>query len=72
MKTCRWCGKEGDWPEVCMSTRDMEDKAHDPVCDAALMNCGGGERVQNQIRSQKQKAGLASSIHQPGFPRTTN
>ena len=43
MRTCRWCGRSGDWPQICMSTRDMEER-DDPICDAELMRCGGGER----------------------------
>lgn len=47
MRVCRWCGKEGDWPAVCMSTRDMEDKT-DPRCRAELLKAGGGEYTVNQ------------------------
>lgn len=54
MRTCRWCGKRGDWPDVCMSTRDMEDKPHDHRCRQALMDCGGGEYTINQIAAQSQ------------------
>jgi len=48
MRSCRWCGKEGDWPSVCMSTHDMEDKPNDPRCLRALLEAGGGERTANQ------------------------
>lgn len=51
MRTCRWCGRSGDWPQVCMSTRDMEER-DDPICDAELMKCGGGERSSNQRRAE--------------------
>lgn len=54
MRICRWCGKEGDWPEVCMSTRDMELKC-DPRCWQALMDCGGGEYTNNQLAAARQK-----------------
>ena len=56
MQTCRWCGKEGDWPAVCMSTRDMEDKS-DPICRDALMRSGGGEYAVNRVESFNQKIG---------------
>lgn len=48
---CRWCGREGAWPEICMSTRDMEEKPHDKTCDAALMKTGGGEYSTNRARA---------------------
>jgi hypothetical protein len=51
MRTCRWCGRSGDWPRICMSTRDMEAKAYDPICDDTLLRLGGGERVENQLRA---------------------
>jgi hypothetical protein len=54
MRVCKWCGKEGDWPEVCMSTRDMEEKPNDARCDAELLRLGGGERVENQSRARAQ------------------
>jgi len=54
VRICRWCGKEGDWPEVCMSTRDMEHKC-DPRCRQALMDCGGGEYTNNQLAAARQK-----------------
>lgn len=53
MRTCHWCGKTADWPSVCMSTRDMEEKPHDPICDAMLLKSGGGERSVNQQRAAK-------------------
>lgn len=52
MRKCRWCGREGDWPEVCMSTRDMEEKTYDPRCDAELLKLGGGEKIVNQRRAR--------------------
>jgi len=52
MRTCRWCGKVGDWPAVCMSTRDMEEKPYDARCWQALMDCGGGERTVNRIAAK--------------------
>jgi len=47
---CRWCGREGYWPRICKSTRDMEDR-RDPVCDAELLKVGGGEYTHSQMRS---------------------
>lgn len=52
MEKCRWCDKTGSWPAICKSTRDMEDKPHDPVCDAMLLRLGGGERIVNQERAR--------------------
>lgn len=54
MAQCRWCGREGDWPSVCLSTRDMEEKPTDPICDAALLRIGGGERSVNRSRADQQ------------------
>lgn len=48
MKKCRFCEKIGDWPQVCMSTRDMEDKPADERCRQALLAAGGGEYSVNQ------------------------
>lgn len=51
MSKCHYCGREGNWPKICMSTRDMEDKPNDPICDAKLLELGGGERNVNQART---------------------
>lgn len=58
MQTCRWCGRSGQWPAICMSTRDMEDKPTDPICDAALLKAGGGERIVNQKRAAEDAEGI--------------
>lgn len=50
MRTCRYCIKQGDWPAICMSTRDMEDK-NDKFCRAQLIKIGGGEYVINQTEA---------------------
>lgn len=49
---CRWCEREGTWPSICLSTRDMEEKPHDPICDGELLKAGGGERSVNQARAR--------------------
>lgn len=52
MERCSWCDRDGEWPSICKSTRDMEDKQqHDPICDAELLKAGGGERSINQARA---------------------
>lgn len=53
MRKCKWCGKEGEWPDVCMSTRDMEDKPHDAICTRALLDTGGGEYTVNRIAAER-------------------
>ena len=55
MHVCRFCGKEGAWPAVCMSTRDMEEKRSDDRCWQALMQCGGGEYSVNQRAASESK-----------------
>lgn len=52
MEKCRWCKRENVRPWPCKSTRDMEERACDPVCDAALLEAGGGEYMHNQIRAE--------------------
>lgn len=52
MRACHWCGRKGSWPEVCMSTRDMEEKPYDKNCDDTLLRLGGGERSVNQERAR--------------------
>ena len=51
MNRCRWCPRVGHWPVVCMSTRDMEDRAidGDVTCYAALAREGGGERGMRYV-----------------------
>lgn len=56
MRKCRWCAREGDWPTICMSTRDMEDRSYDAICDATLLSIGGGERIVNQERATALRA----------------
>jgi hypothetical protein len=56
MNKCRWCGREGSWPEICLSTRDMEEKQGDSVCDDALMKAGGGEYSSNRARASQQES----------------
>lgn len=51
MDQCRWCKREGHWPRICKSTRDMEERSHDPICDAELLKAGGGEYSHNQARA---------------------
>jgi hypothetical protein len=51
MRKCRWCEREGDWPQICMSTRDMQEKTYDRICDEQLLKLGGGERSINQARA---------------------
>lgn len=53
MQTCRWCGRQGDWPRICMSSRDMEDKSNDPICWENLMKIGGGEYTVNRIAASE-------------------
>lgn len=48
---CRWCQREGQWPTICMNTRDMEEKPYDKICDGELLRLGGGERIINQARA---------------------
>lgn len=38
---------------ICKSTRDMEDKKHDLICDAELLKAGGGEYSANQERASR-------------------
>jgi len=47
---CRYCDKETVMP--CRSTRDMEERSADPICDAALLRVGGGEYIHNQERAR--------------------
>lgn len=46
MGKCRWCEREGQWPLICMSSRDMEDCACEgnDQCWQALVEIGGGEK----------------------------
>lgn len=53
MRKCHFCDRDGDWPKICMSTRDMEEKGYDAICDAKLLELGGGERSVNQARAAK-------------------
>lgn len=58
---CRWCGREGTWPSICLSTRDMEEKPHDAICDAELLRLGGGEHRANQERAMAVSNGERTS-----------
>lgn len=48
MTVCRYCSRKGEWPSICMNTRDMEDRVSDALCHSALMRVGGGEYSENQ------------------------
>lgn len=51
MRQCRYCNRDQAWP--CMSTRDMEERLGDPICDNELMKLGGGERSENRERAAR-------------------
>lgn len=55
MRCCRWCGKEGDWPMICMNTRDMSDRAidGDETCFENLAKIGWGESGERYVRLNK-------------------
>ena len=61
MAKCEFCGAEGEWPNICLNTRDIEDTAvlfsgteKGAHCLAALRDTGlgeiGYERVVEFIR----------------------
>jgi hypothetical protein len=51
---CRYCGRMRS--VHCRSTRDMEDNPADEMCQAALMELGGGEYRHNQEKAAALKA----------------
>lgn len=59
MQRCRWCGKEGDWPTICMNTRDMTDRAieGDETCFESLAKMGWGESGERYVRLNKAARG---------------
>lgn len=52
MSICRWCGREGDWPNICMNSRDMTDSAisGDETCFKKLAEIGWGEAGESYVR----------------------
>ncbi len=55
MIVCRWCKREGNWPRICMDSRDMTDKAidGDETCFEELARIGWGESGERYVRLNK-------------------
>ena len=51
---CRFCKRDLHFP--CRSTREMEERERDTICQEALMAAGGGEYTVNRIKAQQYNA----------------
>ena len=52
---CRFCGHPGNWPVVCLNTRDMTQRAigGNDRCYDALREAGGGECGMNYVDANR-------------------
>lgn len=57
--SCRFCAREGNgWPEICLNTRDVEDRAAegDDSCYQVLVDRGGAEKGLAYVKANRRRS----------------